>query len=123
MPYKDKNKQREYQRRWTARKYASNPELKKYWDGRKARQYAWFMGLKSRLECEICGENEPVCLDFHHVSDDKYSEVSKMVWKGYSLKRILEEMAKCAVVCANCHRKITSGLIVLEGSTDGGKRI
>lgn len=53
-----------------------------------------------------CGENHPACMDFHHVNpDEKIHEVSMMVHNGYPLETIKIEIAKCLVLCSNCHRK------------------
>ncbi len=46
-------------------------------------------------------------LDFDHVRE-KVIEVSILVGNGTSWKRIEEEIAKCVVRCANCHRKKTA---------------
>lgn len=56
--------------------------------------------------CEICRENDPRVLEFHHVGK-KDMEITRMVTGGWSLKRIREEIDKCQVLCANCHRKVT----------------
>jgi 5-methylcytosine-specific restriction endonuclease McrA len=51
--------------------------------------------------CADCGEDNPVVLDFDHVSGgDKIERVTRM----YSLRRMREEADKCMVRCANCHR-------------------
>ncbi len=63
----------------------------------------WFRNYKKKLECEKCGENRPATIQFHHLFDNKEGEISKMVAKGFSEKRIIEEIAKCEVLCANCH--------------------
>lgn len=48
------------------------------------------------------GEFHPVCMQFDHRGDDKkYKNISKMT--NYSMERIMEEIAKCDLVCANCH--------------------
>lgn len=52
--------------------------------------------------CVDCGEPDPVCLDFHHLRD-KMQMVSQM--KGHTLEKLKDEMDKCEVVCANCHRR------------------
>ena len=57
--------------------------------------------------CSLCNEKDVCCLDFHHVSEDKDYAVSNMV--GLSWKKILEEISKCILVCANCHRKLHAG--------------
>ena len=56
--------------------------------------------------CEKCGETDPRVLEFHHVGQ-KDMEITRMTSGGLSLKRIQEEISKCQVLCANCHRKIT----------------
>jgi hypothetical protein len=50
--------------------------------------------------------NAPECLHFHH--DDprqKDVTVAQAVVHGWSKQRILDEVAKCRVLCANCHAK------------------
>jgi hypothetical protein len=56
--------------------------------------------------CVDCGEADIVVLEFDHVST-KEVEVTFMVGRGYKLARIQAEIAKCEVVCANCHRRRT----------------
>lgn len=41
-------------------------------------------------------------MDFDHVHGAKLANISDM--KTGSLERLLREMRKCDVVCANCHR-------------------
>ena len=76
----------------------------------KARSRALIVEAKAD-GCSICEESEPACLDFHHLGD-KDMPVSQM--KGMSDVRILEEIAKCVLLCANCHRKVHAGIIVLR---------
>ena len=66
--------------------------------------------VKDNKECSVCGENYPACLVFHHLSDKEY-EIGVMVSNGHSLKSISNEMNKCTILCANCHRKHHDGLI------------
>ena len=49
-------------------------------------------------------------MDFHH--KDPSTKVFEIGSKGYkySLEKLKEEVAKCDVVCANCHRKIHNAL-------------
>ena len=69
----------------------------------------WFNKYKSKLHCEICYENNPACLEFHHINPDtKYHPVSDLVARGYSKRTILLEVKKCRVLCANCHRILHS---------------
>lgn len=58
--------------------------------------------------CVDCGEKDPTVLDFDHVRGVKFKNISKMIQDNNSMKRIQEEIAKCEVRCANCHRRKTS---------------
>ncbi len=67
----------------------------------------WFIEYKSTLKCSRCTENHPACLDFHHLNpQEKDFSVTAIANGTYSKKRILEEINKCEVLCANCHRKL-----------------
>jgi len=57
--------------------------------------------------CIDCGESDPICLEFDHLGDKKI-EVSIMVKNKRPIEEIQEEMNKCVVRCANCHRKKTA---------------
>lgn len=57
--------------------------------------------------CSICGETDPVVLEFHHLGE-KDNEVSRLMGRGASLEALIREIKKCSVVCANCHRRITA---------------
>jgi len=55
--------------------------------------------------CSKCGFNNPVALEFDHKDGvDKILGVGKMVSSGYRWETIIEEIKKCELVCANCHR-------------------
>lgn len=61
--------------------------------------------ILSTNPCVDCGEINPMALEFDHIDgDDKICGVGKIVGDGSSWKRIEEEMAKCEIRCANCHR-------------------
>jgi len=51
-----------------------------------------------------CGESDPACLEFHHLGD-KDQQISYMVRNAVSVQRIKIEIAKCEILCSNCHRK------------------
>ena len=57
--------------------------------------------------CVDCGESDIRVLEFDHVRGDKLCDVSLLVSNGSSWRRVEEEMAKCVVRCANCHRRKT----------------
>ncbi|WP_226482232.1 homing endonuclease associated repeat-containing protein [Natrinema amylolyticum] len=74
---------------------------------RRESHRAWANELqRARGGCDRCSEMNPVCLDFHHVNEDeKEMAVGKMIAFGYAKDRIRNEIEKCIVLCANCHRK------------------
>lgn len=45
-------------------------------------------------------------MDFDHL-DDKEFEISKAISRNINLQRILAEIEKCDLICANCHRART----------------
>ena len=56
--------------------------------------------------CVDCGESDLVVLEFDHLRD-QVSGISRMI-RNSELARIIDEIAKCDVVCANCHRRRTA---------------
>jgi hypothetical protein len=61
--------------------------------------------LKVERGCVDCGYNaDPIALDFDHISDNKLFTISRAQRAGYSDEKIMAEVAKCEVVCSNCHR-------------------
>ena len=73
-------------------------------------------------QCQICGYDRcPEALEFHHLDEaEKDFGISD---KGYtrSWSRMKQEVEKCLLLCANCHREVHSGLqlpreIVVEKS-------
>jgi len=66
----------------------------------------WFNEIKKNLKCDNCSESRFWVLDFHHRDPkEKDIEVSTLVRKG-NKQKILDEMAKCLVLCSNCHRDL-----------------
>lgn len=58
--------------------------------------------------CVDCGNSNPIVLEFDHVSGEKIAPVSVLVHDSWSLENIQNEINKCEVRCANCHRIKTS---------------
>lgn len=55
--------------------------------------------------CTRCSESDPSCLDFHHARGPKLFNIPEAVHRTYGRKKLQEELDKCVVLCANCHRK------------------
>lgn len=100
-------------REQATRAYAADP--RKVQD-RVARKYveqrAFMDGLKDG-PCKDCGQKfEPCQMDFDHVSGDKVSDLARMF--HWARGKILTEVAKCDLVCANCHRDRTQKRVESE---------
>jgi|SRR5579859_3618656 len=72
----------------------------------------WLYEVKSQFKCVVCGESRTPCLDFHHKDPkSKNFEINKAVGKSIPKEKVLKELAKCIVLCSNCHRLLHAGLI------------
>jgi len=77
MPYKDEDKQREFQARRA-----------------RNRRAEFFSGKK----CALCDSDKK--LELHHL--DKEKKDSHRIW-SWSQERIDKEVSKCAILCRSCH--------------------
>lgn len=92
-------------RQYDKNRYADLDKNRKSSNQRKIRerQRNLIKSIKKLYGCVDCRNKDHRVLDFDHVRDTKYMDVSKMVG-SYSDQRIIDEIAKCEVRCANCHR-------------------
>lgn len=102
-----------------------SPESQATIDNRKALQKNWYQDHKEeiakkhkrqkqelkawvnskKIKCKICGEDRKPCLVFHHRnSANKNNNIGSMVASRATRQAIQEEIDKCDVLCANCHR-------------------
>jgi hypothetical protein len=104
MPFKNREYRLNYRRQW----YSKNKKSEiAHVRRRKLEIKEWFKDYKKILSCIKCGENHPATLEFHHKSGlTKDRDVAIMVNDGCSKEKIMNEIRKCQVLCANCHRKI-----------------
>jgi hypothetical protein len=97
------------------RKYADRREyLSKATSIRRLRLKKKLVDFKGN-KCQICGYSRClVALDFHHIDES----TKKFELSQHDLTRrwekIVEEAEKCLLVCANCHREIHAGVVVLD---------
>lgn len=116
MPRKDpvayKAYMKAYREKYDKQYYRDNKDrIKTVKDRRRLEIRQWFAEMKEQLRCTRCPEDFWACIEFHHTdqSSKEYS-LSDMASRGFSKKRILAELAKCTVLCANCHRKEHNGM-------------
>lgn len=68
------------------------------------------------VPCMDCGGTFPhYVMQFDHIGDDKVNSISNLITRA-SWKRIEEEIAKCELVCANCHAIRTWNRLRATGS-------
>lgn len=65
-------------------------------------------------KCQICGYDRCVdAMEFHHKNrEEKTFEPTS--GKGMEFNKFMAEIRKCMLVCANCHREIHAGLVVVN---------
>lgn len=107
MPYKDKDKQREAQARWARN---NRDTLNKHRNAHRRRNTERVREIKEASPCTDCNKSYPFyVMDFDHVTGEKLNNVGTMLGKNAAWVRIKAEIAKCELVCANCHRIRTYG--------------
>lgn len=104
--WQSNNKERHNQRVRAYRQRRS--EQDGHWrdEGQKARLLKqWMIELKSQ-PCHDCKQSfETCCMDFdHRVGTEKKYNIGSMFAHHYSRELIQQELDKCDLVCANCHR-------------------
>ena len=97
----------DYKKRTPEQKIASNTRKRKY----QIELREWISNEVKKDGCCLCGESNPICLDFHHVIQEEKSDWIHRLISLNSRKKLEIELRKCAVVCSNCHRKIHAGII------------
>lgn len=72
---------------------------------KRAEKWSLVQSIKIQRGCADCGYNaHGVALQFDHMDEfDKKATVSNLIRSDYGWDTILAEIAKCEVVCANCH--------------------
>lgn len=69
--------------------------------------------FKDESPCGICNTDRRYpAMDFHHRDpSEKVGCIGNMPREGYSEEEVWDEIEKCEVLCANCHREIEAGII------------
>lgn len=88
--------------------YLNNTEKEKQRTSNgKIKRKDWFKGMKLTFKCSNCPEDHISCLDFHHTNpNEKEFNIAHAISIGLGKKKILDEISKCIILCANCHRKL-----------------
>jgi|SRR3989344_3040148 len=112
MPWKDIRKQRAAIRRhYYANRQAYIDKAAK----RKREVRKWVNDIKESAPCLDCKKSYPYyVMDFDHIGKKEVS-INRLM-EDCSYKKLEIEIAKCEIVCSNCHRERTYKRIV-QGSS------
>lgn len=92
---------------YEANKAAMKKRAKEYTKRNRLRLADYVRDVKAATGCADCPETDSIVLTFDHVRGEKVDCIATMVNRSVSLKRLEDEIAKCEVVCANCHARRT----------------
>lgn len=86
----------------------SGSQRVKEWRARTKAEGIRILGGK----CSSCGYSKcSDALDFHHKNpEDKTDGISAMLSRPKKRSSVIEEIKKCILLCANCHRELHSGM-------------
>ena len=88
-------------RRYSKNRKREIERIKQYRE--KVKQF--LINYKKNKKCERCGNDDFRVLEFHHRDPaEKDIKISSAIKRGWSISRILKEIEKCQILCANCHR-------------------
>lgn len=103
---------RECSKEFSSKHYLSSEKTRKTTrEGSKLRkkrlkQFIWDYYLAH--PCVNCGESDPVVLEFDHIDGaTKSFGISEAIYSK-SFKKVEAEIAKCQILCANCHKRKTA---------------
>lgn len=109
MPYKDKERQIEFERKYylaNKSKFRAAGKKTRAMARKRNRQYVDI--YLSTHPCVDCGQSDVNVLEFDHTANNKSRRgVSGLIQDGGSIRLVQKEMDKCEVRCCNCHRRMT----------------
>lgn len=103
--WENRERMRELRKKWYDKnKESERGKAKVRQKQRRTDFNKWYLEYKSSLSCIQCGFSHPAALDFHHRDKrEKDFDPSQLI-KYQNKERFLNEVEKCDVLCANCHR-------------------
>lgn len=109
MPRKDPESRREYNREYQLRWYKANRDLHMQRvlkvNCRRRNLSKDYVDKLKHVPCADCGVEFPsYVMDFDHVRGEKQVNLSRLRNSRLAWAKLVAEVEKCEVVCANCHR-------------------
>jgi len=66
----------------------------------------YLLAFLAHHPCCVCGESDALVLEFDHLRDKRFDIGAALSYRNW--QSILDEIDKCEVECANCHRRRTA---------------
>ena len=108
MPYRNAEDRRVAARLRYGRDAEVKDDLIRRTNQARERNREYVKQVKSAAACADCHVSYPsYIMQFDHLGKDKDRDVAALVASPVSLARLKAEIAKCEVVCANCHAERT----------------
>lgn len=98
----------EQRKEYAARHYQKNKaKYRSSMVTRRKERRQWLEQQKVGQSCKICGNSDIRVLEFHHRDKtQKEFNIYAAAHFAYSVARLLREIAKCDILCSNCHKII-----------------
>jgi hypothetical protein len=95
----------------SAKYYSKNKELVLERNKKIRQKKKDYIREAKNVPCADCGIQYPhYVMDFDHRDpNEKEANIALMVSQGFGWDKVLNEIAKCDIVCSNCHRERTFG--------------
>jgi L-lysine 2,3-aminomutase len=100
---------------WSRARNGSQPKVKQYLSPavRKEERREWLIDQKvARIHCMDCYKkverNNTFVFDYDHRDPEQKTEAISKMLHQWTTDRLLHEMDKCDLICANCHRVRTN---------------
>jgi len=106
-----KNKNSEYMKKVKDPNPDSKVIRNRQYNKMRSEQYKqWLEDYKKTVKCSVCGENHPAVIVFHHRDPTQKKMRISSYHGGFKRETVLKEIAKCDVLCMNCHFKLHAKL-------------
>jgi hypothetical protein len=96
---------REY---WARTKDRRNERKRENISNSHRRNVQYVLDYLKNHPCEYCNETDPLVLEFDHKDPTTKVNHVSLFMRSRSLKSLKQEISKCRVLCANCHRRKTA---------------
>ena len=75
------------------------------WHKRRREQMQLLIRIREVIPCMDCGRSLPICvMEFDHRDGKEKAALVSQLPGRVKIETLLEEIAKCDIVCTNCHR-------------------